>query len=207
MHQANSSNKKYVRFPVLIGLLIVTAVLTALITLLIARFWLFQPTVEPVALDSREQVELEKKLAVLQDRRAPSREYPEDRVIYLTERELNSIVARDPQLAGKMAFHLFEDRIKATLLVDAPEDMPVLAGRTVEVTAGLSVGYAQDRPVIIIEDVSLMGVSLPEAWLGGLKGQNLVRMNGPGSRFWEIFGEGIEDLRVEKGRLRIELAE
>ncbi len=207
MHQANSANKKYVRFPVLIGLLIVTAVFTALITLLIARFWLFQPAVEPVTLDSREQVELEKKLAVLQDRRAPYREHAQDRVIYLTERELNSIIARDPQLAGRMALHLSQDRIKATLLVEVPEDMPVLTGKTVEVTAGLRVEYVEDRPVVIIEGVSLMGVPVPEAWLGGLKGQDLVRMNGPGTKFWEIFSEGIEDLRVEQGRLRIELAE
>ncbi len=190
-------------------LLTLTVIITVIVTLAVARIWLFQPDVSPVVLDTREEARLEDKLKILEEASRPGEysESPEDRVLYLTERELNAIVARDPALADRLAFHLSEAKISATLLVDIPEDMPVFAGRRVEVATGLQTSYADGRPSIIVEGVSLMGVPLPSAWLGGLKGRDLLELEGPGGDFARLFGQGVGDLRVEEGRLRIELAE
>jgi hypothetical protein len=59
-------------------------------------------------------------------------------------------------------------------------------------------------PYLILVDVTVFGLSLPQAWLGGLKGQNLLS---------EVMGErngtpvlqGIKSLRVEPGALVLEV--
>ncbi len=207
MSSSSPSNQRSLRLPVVFVLVVLTAIVAALVTLLVARIWIFQPEVAPVVLDSQEQAELEKKLQALTDKSQPYSESPKDRVIYLSERELNAIVARDPDLANRASFRLIDDKISATLLVDTPEDMPGIGGKTVEMSTGIIVGHADGRPTFIIEGVSLMDVPIPSAWLGGWKGRDLVQADGPGGGIWDIFSEGIKDLRVEDGRLRVELEE
>lgn len=204
-----NQKKKLLSLPGMAVLLALTVIITVLITLAAARTWIFEPDVDPVVLDSREQAQLEDKLKALQKSSGPEKysESQEDRVLYLTQRELNAIIARDPALAERLFFHLSEAKISATLLVDIPEDMPVFAGRRVEVTAGLQANYADGRPLLVVEGISLMGVPVPSAWMGGLKGKNLLELEGPGGDFARLFGQGVKDLRVEEGRLRIELAE
>jgi hypothetical protein len=51
-----------------------------------------------------------------------------------------------------------------------------------------------------------MGVPLPGAWLGGIKGKDLVAFYGSDGGFWQAFSHGVRDLSVEEGRLRVELA-
>ena len=51
-----------------------------------------------------------------------------------------------------------------------------------------------------------MGVPLPSAWLGGLKGKDLVAWYGGQDGFWRQFAAGIEQLRVEDGQLTVQLA-
>jgi len=202
----DSKPKRPLKLPVVIGLLLLTAMVTALSTLLIARFWIFQPAVGLVVLAPQERTELSQKLSFISGRSSPYYEHDEH-VIYLTERELNAMVAQDSALANRAFFHLLEDKMKATLLIDVPLTMPLLAGQTVKATTGIIVGYADGRPTFIVADVSLMGFSMPSAWLVGIKGQDLVQLNGPDSGIWHVFREGVRDLRVEQGRLRIELAE
>ena len=199
--------RRSIRLPAVVILVVLTAVIAALVTLLVARLWIFQPEVSPVVLDSQEQAELDQKVKALTDKSQLYDERPDDRVIYLTERELNAIVARDPDLANRASFNLSENKLSATLLVDMPKDVPGIGGQTVEISAGLRVGHADGRPTVILEGISVMGVPIPSAWLGGWKGKDLVQADGPGGGVWDIFSEGVKDLRVEDGRLRIELEE
>lgn len=213
------------------ALLLLTAVgVSVAATLWVARTWLFPQPFTPVVLDAREQTTLETKLHSLTAAAqtptpspaaapsaagrgidavepAPYVERPADRVIYFTQRELNALIARNPDLAGRLALHLSDDLLSATMLVTLPPDLPVMAGHTVRVATGLRLRYEQGRPVVAVEGVSLMGVPLPSAWLGGLKGRDLVALHGAEGGFWRAFGEGVRDLRVEDGRLRVELAE
>jgi hypothetical protein len=52
-----------------------------------------------------------------------------------------------------------------------------------------------------------MGVPVPNAWLGGLKNIDLVVETSGGTGFWKTFSEGVEDIRVEDGRIKIKLKE
>ncbi len=214
MNQPDTQPKRSLRLPVVMAILALTVVLTVVITLFVAKFWLFQPAMDPVDLSPREEAELETKLQVLQsaaDQESispePYSEQSADRVIYFTQRELNAMIATEPDLARRAAVHLSEDMISANFLVTLPQDLPVLGGKTVKVSAGLRVAYSQGRPSIIIQGVSLMGIPVPSAWLGGLKGRDLVQYQGQGGELWQAFGRGIADLQVEDGRLKVELAE
>jgi len=55
--------------------------------------------------------------------------------------------------------------------------------------------------------VSLGGIPLPNAWLGNLKHKNLVDEFGTEGGFWKLFAEGIEDINVKEGHIRIKLKE
>jgi hypothetical protein len=61
-------------------------------------------------------------------------------------------------------------------------------------------------PYVVLEDVTVFGISLPKAWLGGLKGENLLGdAVGRGNRGPIL--QGIKSLRVEPGELVLELAD
>ena len=47
----------------------------------------------------------------------------------------------------------------------------------------------------------------PNAWLGGAKNKNLVTEFGEDGGFWALFNDGVEDIEVCRGYLRIRLRE
>ena len=59
----------------------------------------------------------------------------------------------------------------------------------------------------MLRGLSVMGVPLPNAWLGGLKNIDVVREFGGDEGFWRAFAEGVESLSVEEGRITITLNE
>lgn len=212
----------------LAALLLVVILVSVATTLWIARTWLFPQPFQPVTLNTRERVVLESKLDVLsgvasprsesaaEARRAPATgalrpeaysERAADRVVHFTQRELNAMIARNPDLAERVVLHLSDGLLSATMLITLPHDLPVFAGQTVRVATGLRLRHEQGRPIVAIEGVSVMGVPLPAAWLGGLKGHDLVGLYGDEGGIWGAFGDGVRDLRIEQGRLRVELAE
>jgi len=67
--------------------------------------------------------------------------------------------------------------------------------------------YLHDKPVIVLKGVSIMGVPIPNAWLGGLKNIDLVSEFGVDPGFWKSFSEGVEDIQVTDGQISIKLKE
>jgi len=135
--------------------------------------------------------------------------YREDasaRVLFFSQRELNGLIARNPDLAERMVLHLSRDKVSATWLLDLPPDFPLMPGQRVRLDAGLALAHRDGRLRVVLEGVSVMGVPLPSAWLGGLKGTDLVDLYSADEGFWKAFADGVQDLRVEQGQLRVELA-
>ena len=60
---------------------------------------------------------------------------------------------------------------------------------------------------MILRGVSVMGVPIPSAWLGGLKNRDLVAEFGTDPGFWRAWAAGVEDMRVTDGKLVIRLKE
>jgi hypothetical protein len=186
---------------------------------------LFQSEFRPVSLNPDEQRALEEKLDRLQGAAAPQNDggsaeqggeplAPEPfselgakRKVAFTERELNAMLAHNTDLARRVAIDLSEGLVSARIVLPLEEDFPVLGGKTLRVRAGAEFAYLNDRAIVKLRGVSVMGVPLPNAWLGGLKNIDLVREFGASPGFWKAFSDGIEDVRVGEGTLELRFRE
>ena len=243
-------------FPI-VGLLLLTIIVTVGATVWVIQSQLFAKDFKPVELSQSEQLTLEQKLDALANfeegnfeetslEETPSSEfndnnstaeqiadsigssgtnlsdegtqsgelqpelYSEDdskRRIELSERELNSLLAKNTDLAEQLVVHLSQDQASIKLLIDLDPDFPFFGGKTLKVSGATQLSYNDDRPVVIMQGVSVWGVPIPNAWLGGLKNIDLVREFGGGEGFWKALADGIEDIRVQDGKLLIQLAE
>lgn len=135
------------------------------------------------------------------------KEAPADRNVGISERELNAMIASNPDVARRFAIDLSDRLASGKLLIPVDPDMPVLGGKTLRITAGLELDYRNERPVVILRGVSVMGVPIPNAWLGGLKNVDLVGEFGGDPGFWKSFANGVESIEIRDGQLRVQLRE
>jgi hypothetical protein len=87
------------------------------------------------------------------------------------------------------------------------EDFPIMGGKILKVRAGLELAYRNNKPIVVLKGISLMGVPIPSAWLGGLKNIDLVAEYGTTPGFWKSFADGVNNISVSDGELQIELKE
>ncbi len=129
------------------------------------------------------------------------------RTIRLSEREVNALLAKNTDLARKLAIDFSDNLISAKLLIPVDPDFPVLGGKTIRLRAGLHLAYRNAQPEIILRGVSVMGIPIPNAWLGGIKNIDLVKELGEDQEFSKALAEGVEDIQIEEGVLKITLKE
>jgi hypothetical protein len=207
------------------GIALACVLASALLTVWAVRVYLYPSEFEPVALSASEQSALDAKLARLEGtggfetpasnreddeawlRPEPYDESEADREIHFSERELNSLLAQNTDLATRVAIDLSDDLASARLLIPVDPDIPLLGGKTLRVNAGVGLAYTGDRPVVRLKGISVMGVPIPNAWLGNLKNVDLVEQYGSDTGFWRAFAAGVAQLAVEEGRLKIRLRE
>lgn len=134
-------------------------------------------------------------------------ESPAGREIVLTQSEINALLAKNTDLAKRLAVHLSRDQISVKLLVPLDEDLPLFGGKTFRASAGVELAFSSGRPVVALKGISVWGVPLPNAWLGNLKNVDLVKEFGDRGGFWSAFAAGIDEIRVEEGSLRLRLKE
>jgi len=67
--------------------------------------------------------------------------------------------------------------------------------------------YRGERPVIVFRGISLWGVPVPNAWLGNIKHIDLVQEFGSDRGFWKAFADGIDEIEITEGQLRVRLKE
>lgn len=208
--------------PQVAGIVLVTVLLTAVLGWWLITRYVFPDQLQPVELSQTEESELQRKLATLgvrlpgrqADTLPPAEAEPEpyseagaSRVVELTERELNGLIARDPEWGSRVAIDLAEDLASLTALVPVPTDFPIMPGKTLRVSAGAELAFRADRPVVILKGVSVMGVPVPNAWLGNLKNVDLVSEFGDQSGFWQGFADGVEEIQISEGKLLLHLRE
>lgn len=129
------------------------------------------------------------------------------RDITLSEREINSLLAKNTDLANKLAIDLSDNLVSAKLLIPVDPDFPVVGGKILRVKAGVELAYREARPVVKIRGVSIMGVPVPAAWMGGLKNIDLIEQFGNDEGFWKTFSAGVDSISVQEGQLHIQLKE
>lgn len=203
-------------------LIVFSAVLVALLlAIMVARWWLFPSQLQPVELRASEKLELNHKLRALgyQQDAFPEvasaealepQAYSEDgasREVRFKERELNALLAKNTELASKLAIDLSDQLASARLVLPLDPDFPILGGQTLRMNAGLEVAFRERRPVIVLKGVSAWGVPLPNAWLGHLKNVDLVEKFGAQGGFWQAFADGVEHIEVRDGEVFVKLRE
>ena len=202
------------------GIVVITMVVTLGLSYWLITSYLFPDAFTPVVLSKKEQQRLDQKLqrlggtaghtASTNQKPLTPKAYSEtnaQREIYLSEKEFNALLANNTDLASKLAIDFSDNLASARLLVHVDPQFPVLGGKTVELNAGLQLGLRQGKPYAILKGVSIWGVPLPNAWLGNLKNTDLIKEFGQAGGFWQAMRDGVADIAVEDGKLRIRLKE
>lgn len=214
------------------GIVAAVMILTAAATLVAAWMYLNPRPFTPVVLTQEEQRQLEDKLERVEavtgveapdgsEKKAARDEYtadgrlrPEayseegvDRQVRFTEREVNALIATNTDLADKFAVDLARNLVSVKMLVPLEPDFPFFGGKTLRVRAGVEVAYRAGKPIIRLKGVSLMGVPLPNAWLGGMKNIDLVQEFSAEQGFWRAFADGVESIDVADGTINIVMKE
>jgi hypothetical protein len=215
-----------VRAAHIVWIILATVLVTAAVTYWLVRTYIYAKDFEPVQLNVQEQQRLDAKLRVLGYDPAPSpvrnatanketdeqwlrpERYSEagaKREVSFSERELNAMVAKNPDLAKKLSVDLADDLVSARILVPVDPDFPILGGKTLRVSTGVEMAFRDAKPVVVLKGVSIMGIPIPNAWLGGLKNIDLISEFGGSDGFWKSFADGVENIHAEEGALKIEL--
>ncbi len=222
--EENETPKKGFRGIHVFWIVIGTILVTAALTFWAVRTYIYAKDFKPVELSHKEQAVLHGKLRALGYEPEPNqagkpadetdqqwlrperyKENHEMNIISFSERELNSLLTNNPDLARRVVVDLSDDMVSTRMLVPVDPDFPLLGGKTLRVSAGVEMAYRSGRPTIMLKGVSIMGVPIPNSWLGGLKNVDLIGEFGDDQGFWSTFAQGVEDIQVEDGKLSIKL--
>jgi hypothetical protein len=209
---------------------LLTLMLIIVASVVVTVWWIQRP-IKPVVLTPQEKAAVEQKLRAVEDAKAPpaipnravqssnsadsartepnqaqDRPYvPGSKVLKLTEREVNGLLNQNTDLGKSVRLEFARDAINAYLAVPIPQDFPVGGGKMFRARGRFRVSLGNGgTPYAILEDVTVFGLSLPKAWLGGLKGENLLS-DAMGERNGSPPLKGVKSLRVEPGALVIEV--
>lgn len=190
------------RTPILTLLVLVVLV----VSLGAGGWWWINRPITPTVLTEGEQQALEQKMAALEPeaREAPSY-VPGDKTIVLTERELNGFLGMH-DLGEQLRLDLGKDALSAYVQARIPPDSPIFADKLIKGRARFLLTEEDGNPSVVLDDVTVWGISLPNAWLGNIKGQNLVEVAADelGNNF---IADGIASLEVNRNEIVIHLAE
>jgi hypothetical protein len=203
------------------GLLAFVIIIVATVAITI---WWIQRPIKPVVLSEKEKAVVEQKLQRLSGATnslslrtagrdaAPTLEpapryVPGSRTLQLTERELNGLLNENTELGKTVRLELDRDAINAYLAVPIPQDFPIGGGKMFRARGRFRVSLGNDQaPVAMLEDVTVLGLSLPKEWLGGLKGENLIA-DAMGDQNGKPKLRGVKSLRIVPGAIVLEVNE
>jgi len=219
------------RHPLLLGcagLLVVVIVAAAAV---VFTLWWSQRPIRPVVLSPQEKAVVEKKIQEIGGGTVPlepapagesagpaipaasdaapapvvdsDRPYvPGSKTLKLTEREVNGLLNQNTELGDKVRLEFARDAINAYLAIPIPQDFPIGAGSTIRMRGRFRVSIGgSGQPFAVLDDVTIFGLSLPKAWLGGIKGENLLGDALGG----QPVVQGIKSLKIEPGVLVLEV--
>ncbi|MGB0865960.1 MAG: hypothetical protein ACPGSC_05595 [Granulosicoccaceae bacterium] len=202
-----------------LGIVLITAFITIAGTIWLLNSELFADRFTPTELSGEEKIELQQKLKAvgLSDLDVglnaeenmdpePYTENPDNREISLSEREVNALLDKNSDMGEKLVLDFSDNLMSAKLLMPLDPDFPFFGGKTLRASTGVSVSVKNGVPSVVLKGVSVWGVPVPNAWLGGLKNVDLVNEFGDAG-FWKSFSEGIEDVEVREGQLKLKLRE
>ncbi len=218
----NSASVPKRRNWLLLGCAGLLAFLVLIVATVAITLWWMQRPIKPVVLTEAEKATVEQKIQRVSgpENNSPNpptlpdsapkpeidRTYaPGSKELRLTERELNGLLNANTELGQTVRLEFAKDAINAYLAVPIPQDFPIGGGKMFRARGRFRISMGNGHaPYAILEDVTVFGLSLPKAWLGGLKGENLIA-NAVGERNGEPIIQGIKSLRVVPGAILLEV--
>lgn len=201
----------------------------AIIATVLVTLWWIQRPIRPVVLSDKEKTVLDTKLTYLENPDVAPRRHPGlrkastvaevrdagsadnhtyvpgDKVITLTQREINGLLNANTDLGHSVRLEFDTDAINAYLAVPIPQDFPIGGGKMFRARGRFRLSIEEGgTPYAVLEDVTVFGLSLPNAWLGGIKGQNLFADALHGSNGGPLL-RGVKSLRLQPGALVLEV--
>jgi hypothetical protein len=225
------SETKSRRNPILLGCAGLLLLLLIIVATVAGTIWWIQRPIKPVVLSAQERATVEQKIKEIEggtiplegtapaarpavpvtDAAAVVSSAPDDRpyvpgskVLRLTEREVNGLLNQNTDLGETVRLEFARDAIHTYLAILIPQDFPIGAGTVIRMRGRFKVSIGgEGEPYAILEDVTIFGLSLPKEWLGGIKGENLLRdVLSDGTSL-----QGIKSLKVEPGALVLEVGD
>lgn len=206
----------------------VLALLLIIVGTVAFTIWWIQRPIKPVVLSTREKAAADAKVQRIQggtggnpapggrssatqtggglEPEVPQRFYvPGSKVLKLSEREINGLLNANTDLGKSVRLEFDQDAVNAYVAVRIPDDFPIGGGKMFRARGRFRVSLGNGgKPFAILDDVTVFGLSLPKAWLGGIKGENLIGDAITGNNQSPVL-KGIKSLRVEPGALVLEL--
>lgn len=202
-------------------LLIVFAVIVACcgITAAATTWWVkrnvYASPFRPVSLTQTEQKAFDEKVEALSGKNAAVSSGAESqpgagddkRTLVVTDKEINAYLAKQG-LGDQIKVELNEGTAAATLIAPVDKDVPVIGGKTFRIRVGLATGGKPNGGMsLAINDVSIGGVPVPNAWLGDVKGVNLLAGTAGSDPVVKRFLAGIREFQIKGGSIRVHLNE
>lgn len=165
----------------------------------------FYPSpITPVSLTVDEKAEFDHKLQALNDPSAiPADEA--NRTLVINEREVNAYLAQQ-ELGETVQVKFGNGHVSAAIILTAPEDFPLFPNQKIRLRFTFGTSLTPEHKLSLkLDDLSLGGISLPNSWIGDLKGVDLVAENVESDPGLQKFLEGIKSLEVRDGAMKLVL--
>lgn len=158
----------------------------------------------PVSLTADEKAEFESKLQTLGNPAAiPADEA--NRTLVINEREVNAYLAQQ-QLGESVQVKFGEGNVSAAIIFTAPEDFPIVPNQKIRLRFTFGTSLTPEHKLSLkLDDLSLGGISLPNSWIGDIKGVDLVAENVESDPALQKFLAGIKSMEIHNGTLRLAL--
>jgi len=185
----------------------ITLAITALLMVTAGAgiYWWHNRPITPTVLNASEQTVLDQKVANVQKRQQPTYQ-PGEKIITLSEREVNALFHHNTGLGDKVKFEFSDNAIHARIRTELDSELPIVGGHTLVAKARFLLKDNNNHAAIILDDITVWGISLPNAWLGDIKGQNLLSDIGLDAPENQI-SRGIKNIKIQEGQIFIELAD
>jgi hypothetical protein len=164
---------------------------------------------KPVSLTAQEQQAFEDKMQAISAPAAePATTDLDKRTLVITEKEVNAWLAKN-ELGESVKVRFDDGKISAAAILKLPDDFPVLAGQKIKMSLAMT-AHLNDTSrhfALQIDDVSVGGLPLPNDWIGGIKGLNLVDESAKKDPAMERFLKGIRHFEITDGGATLRLNE
>lgn len=200
---------------IVLAVILVCCGLTAAATAWWVKRNVYASPLHPVSLTQAEQKVFDEKIGVLtgaseapKDGKTPEQRAAEaKRTLVVTDKEINAFLAKQG-IGEQVKVELTDGNIEATALVPVDKDVPLFGGKILRLKLALTGKMGEDqKPAFRVTDISLGGVPLPNAWLGDLKGVNLLASNVESDPVVKRFLAGIREFEIKGGSIRVLLNE